>query len=109
MRKWIIGTAVVFAVALLGAGGTLSFAWRVLNSPMPMDERVWLEVPSGTPLWRVSDDLAERGLLRHPHFFRWYATFTGDATRIHAGEYSLAPGLTPRGLLDKLVRRQVYL
>lgn len=109
MRKWIIGTAVVFAVALLGAGGTLSFAWRVLNSPMPMDEPVWLEVPSGTPLWRVSDDLAERGLLRHPHFFRWYATFTGDATRIHAGEYSLAPGLTPRGLLDKLVRGQVYL
>ena len=109
MRKWVIGTAAVFVVVLLAAGLTLSFAWRVLNSPLEIERSEWLDVPSGTPLWRVSENLAERGLMRHPYVLTWYARFTGDATRIRAGEYTLAPGITPLGVLEKLVRGQVHL
>lgn len=110
MRKWIIAAAAAFVLVVLAAGASLSFAWRVLNSPLQIEApQVFLDVPSGTPLWRVSQRLAERGLLRHPHILTWYARFTGDATRIHAGEYALAPGMTPLTLLEKLVRGQVYL
>ena len=110
MRKWLIAAGAAFALVLLAAGVSVSFAWRVLNSPLEIEApQVFLDVPSGTPLWRVSEGLAERGLLRHPRILTWYGRLTGDATRIHAGEYSLAPGMTPRTLLEKLVRGQVHL
>jgi len=110
MRKWLIGSAVVFTLALLAAGASLSFAWRFLNSPMQIDEpQVFVEVPSGTPLYRLSESLAERGLLRHPRILAWYGRLTGDATRIHAGEYRLTPGTTPIALIEKLVSGQVYM
>ena len=110
MRKWVIGAVAVLALVLAGAGLSLWLAWRVLNSPLQLEEsRVFLDVPSGTPLWRVSTELAERGLLRHPYLLTWYGRFTGDATRIHAGEYTLVPGMTPIAVLDKLVRGQVHL
>jgi UPF0755 protein len=38
-----------------------------------------------------------------------YARFTGDATRIRAGEYELTVGMTPLTLLEKLVAGHVYL
>jgi UPF0755 protein len=38
-----------------------------------------------------------------------YARFSGDATRIRAGEYLLTPGLTSLTLLDKLVAGEVVL
>jgi UPF0755 protein len=110
MRKWLIGSAVVFTLALLAAGASLSFAWRFLNSPMQIDEpQVFIDVPSGTPLYRLSERLAERGLLRHPRILAWYGRLSGDATRIHAGEYRLTPGTTPIALIEKLVSGQVHM
>src|SRR5690606_39807647 len=96
MRKWVIGTALAFVVVAAATALSLTFAWRSLNSPMAVGEpQVFLEVPSGTSLSRLSADLAERGLLRHPVVLTWYGRMTGEATRIHAGEYTLAPGMTP--------------
>src|SRR5690606_40516103 len=110
MRKWVIGSAIVFALVLVGAGVSLSLAWRFLSSPMQIDEpQVFVEVPSGTPLYRLSARLAERGLLSHPRILTWYGRLTGDATRIHAGEYRLTPGTTPIALIEKLVSGQVHL
>jgi UPF0755 protein len=69
----------------------------------------WLDIPPGTALARVAAQLAERELIEHPRLFAWYARYTGDATRVHAGEYLLQPGLTPITLLDRLVRGDVFL
>jgi len=69
----------------------------------------FVDVPSGTLLFRLIESLAERGLLRHPRILAWYGRLTGDATRIHAGEYRLTPGTTPIALIEKLVSGQVYM
>ena len=108
-RTFWIALAVVVALAASAAGFT-ALAWRELNAPLPLAaDAEWLRVPTGTPFWRVTVDLAERGLLDSPRLLAIYARITGDATRIHAGEYQLTAGLTPLTLLAKLVRGDVYL
>ncbi len=110
MYRWVLGSVAAFIIALAGAGLSFSYAWRALNSPLSIDEpRVMIDVPSGTSLTRLGQDLADRGLLRHPRLLAWYGRWTGDATRLHAGEYLLTPGLTPVAMLEKLVNGQVYL
>jgi UPF0755 protein len=68
-----------------------------------------IDVPTGSSLRKIGTDLAERGVLDHPRILAWYATLRGEATHVHAGEYELEPGLTPRELLEKLVAGHVYL
>jgi UPF0755 protein len=107
-RGWI--TLGVLAAVIAGGAAFADLAWRSLRAELPIPaEGAWLEVSSGTPLRRVTAELAQRNLLEHPLLLDVYARWRGDATRIRAGEYQLLPGLTPRSLVDKLVSGQVYL
>ena len=110
MRRglWLV-VAALTAVAGATALG-IAMAWRVLNAPLAIPtESVWLEVAAGTSLRRVTLDLAERQLLDQPWLLAAYGRLTGEATRIRAGEYELARGITPVSLLATLVSGQVYL
>lgn len=110
MRKRLWITLLGICVVVIGAAGAVVLSWNALHRPLPIPTNgAWLEVPSGTPLRRVSEGLAARGLLPHPALVTTYARLTGDATRVRAGEYQLTPGTTPLGLLEKLVAGQVYL
>ncbi len=96
------------AVGGLGAAGALS--WRALNSPMEIPSAgARLEIPVGAPLARVTDDLARRALLDTPWILTLYARLLGDAKRIRAGEYEIAPETSPRQLLRQLVDGEVIL
>jgi UPF0755 protein len=110
MRRRIL-IALAVTLLLAASAATLSaLGWRALNAPLTLAaEGEWLRVPNGTPFNRVAADLSERGLLDKPWLLRWYAGATGEANRIHAGEYQLTPGTTPLTLLEKLVRGDVYL
>jgi UPF0755 protein len=111
MRRaiWIV----LGGLALLGASAAMlsALAWRELNAPLSIEPRQaeWLRIQSGTPFHRVAAELGERGLLDRPWLLRWYAGATGDAKRVRAGEYELAPGTTSVTLLAKLVAGDVYL
>jgi UPF0755 protein len=100
----------VLVVLAAAATAVAAFAWRELNTPLPLTaEGTRLRIESGTPFWRVTTDLADRGLLDQPRLLAIYARATGEATRIRAGEYALTAGTTPLTLLDKLVAGDVYL
>ena len=68
-----------------------------------------LQIPPGTPLSRVTDDLAARKILDAPWLLTGYARMVGDSTRVHAGEYRIRAGTSPRGLLEQIVSGQVIL
>src|SRR5690606_40121381 len=89
MRKWL-GIAALGACGLLIAACAVMWAvWRTLNSPMAIgEEPVVLEVPPGSSLIKLGDELEARGMLRHPRMLAWYARLTGDATRIRADRKS---------------------
>jgi len=110
MRKRVWLPLAAVAIALVAGALFAVLAWRTLHAPLRISaDGTWLEVASGTPLRRVSADLAARDVLEHPWVLDIYARVSGDATRIRAGEYRLEPGTTPLTLVAQLVAGQVFL
>jgi len=110
MRKhWWVAATVVTALAV-GALVGVRAGRAALHAPLNIPaEGILLEVERGTPFWRVTKELGERGVLEHAWLLKQYAGLSGDAKKVRAGEYQLAPGTTPLSLLEKLVSGQVYL
>lgn len=108
MKRLLIVCAVLAAAAMVVAAAALWQANRLLDAPLavPADGMTY-EIRPGSALATVSDDLARQGILDHPTVFRWYGRITGKAKDIHAGEYLLAAGTTPRELLDQFVAGNV--
>lgn len=105
---------IVFAVLcgsmVAAACVTLALGWQRLGAPMTVTASgEWLNVAPGTSLTRISDELSRRGVLDSSWAFNAYARFTGDAKRIHAGEYLIPQGSSPRQLLEQLVSGRVHL
>ena len=97
------GTAIAAClIAMLG--------WQILGTPMRVAAPgEWLNVAPGTSLSSISNELSGRGILDSSWALNAYARYSGDATRIHAGEYRIARGTTPRQLLEQLVSGRVHL
>lgn len=107
---------ILYTCAVLAATAGLALvivAWQVvrfLDTPLSLPaEGVVYEIAPGTPFAAVSDDLGQRGVISHPRMFRWYARLSGDAGRIHAGEYLIEGEITPPQLLERFVAGDVRL
>ena len=107
LLKVILALGGVLLLTVLVAG--IQFT-RFLDSPVNVpDDGAEFEIASGTAFRQVSSALGERGIIAHPTYFRLYARVTGKAASVHAGEYTLSAGLTPRDLLDMFVAGDVRL
>jgi UPF0755 protein len=109
-RKWV-GLACLGIVALSGlTAGAAYVSWRMLNTPLQIDEEpIYVDVRSGMSWRAVTAELGRRGIVTQPRLLALYGRLTGDATRIHAGEYALRRGMTPLDMLRTLVAGQVVL
>lgn len=99
------------AVTLALFAGLLTFLWvrSVMHEPLNMESSEAFAVSSGASAASVAADLEARNLLTHPRVFALWARATDAAGSIQAGEYEIAPGTTPAGLLQQLVAGQVRL
>ena len=102
--------AVVLAV-IAGAAWFGGRAWlaHYLQTPLALEEPRILDVPAGSSLKGVANELAQDGVLKFPAVLTEWARYTGDAARIRAGEYEITPETTAAGLVDLLVRGQAVL
>jgi UPF0755 protein len=108
-KRWWAAAAAVTALAI-GALAGVRAGRAALHAPLNIPaEGTLLDVAKGTPFWRVTKELGDRGVLEHAWLLKQYAGFSGYANKVRAGEYQLPPGTTPLSLLDKLVSGQVYL
>lgn len=101
----------VFAViaGLVSAVLALQFS-QFLGKPVTVaDEGTMYQVRPGMAFRSISDDLAAMGIIDNPTYFRLYARIKGQAGSVHAGEYRIAPGTTPRQLLAMFVAGNVEL
>lgn len=109
-RVWRI-VAGLFLVLLLALGaGALYVAGerRALDEPLAVGADGFDFVLSpGTSLNRAARDLAASGVLDRPRALVVYARWHGLAGNIKAGEYHVAPGTTPIGLLRQMVEGRV--
>lgn len=65
---------------------------------------VEVEIPRGAGAQRVSELLGEAGLIERPAFFRLYAGQRGAASRFRPGHYKIPAPVTPRQLVDLIVK-----
>lgn len=91
--------------ALLLAGTAAAAAWWWLQRPLPLAAAtVELSIEPGTSPREVAQAWVAAGVQTDArllyHWFRW----SGQARQIRAGSYEAHAGITPRSLLDKMVR-----
>ncbi len=89
--------------ALAAAGAGVAYAWlhRPLALATPVVE---LSIEPGTLPREIARSWVEAGVQTEATWLYQWFRWSGRAARIRAGSYEIEPGITPVGLLDKLVR-----
>jgi UPF0755 protein len=106
-----VWVAAILAVAILGLG--LSAWWLTLAVERPYKgwagDEVFVEIPQGSGVIAIARRLADAGVIESPRVFR-IAVWQRDAERqLKAGEYRFDRALSPRRVVEKLARGDVYL
>lgn len=93
MRFLAIGlfAAVVAAAAFFGWG------WYSYQAPGPLGTPVNVVIPRGAGLDQIAELLRARGVIASPLVFRTGAALSGEASRLKAGEYAFAAGVSAQG------------
>lgn len=110
MNRIMLAAIGVLLAAALGVAVLGFQVSQFLNAAMAIPEdSVVFEIPAGSAFATVSRDLAERGYVEHPDWYRWYARLTDKAGAVHAGEYLIEAGTTPAQLLQMFIDGDVQL
>jgi UPF0755 protein len=100
-RVFLITTGVGLLLAVWLVHKVVSYPDRAAGSARGTVE---FEIPRGSGAQRVSDLLAEAGLIEKPAFFRLYAGQRGAASRFRPGHYKVEAPVSPRQLVDLIVK-----
>ncbi len=98
-----------FALGLGLAAVAVWFGVRSLDAPLHLPATIRYKVVPGARFARVAADLGALGVVPHPRAWVLFARWKRQAAAVKAGEYEIEPGLTPRSLLEKMVRGEVLL
>ncbi len=108
-KRW--GLILAALVLVLGLAASLLYAdYRAfLDTPLGIPAvGMVLEVKPGMSVAGLAQELQRQpGVLRSAWYLQIYARLHRLAHRLKAGEYALAPGTTPRGLLDQIIAGRV--
>lgn len=104
-RLALVSVIAAFALLALAVGWAAYAALQYPDRKHPgSGKEVAVEISRGMKFPQVVDTLARAGVIDRPSWFRLYAMHRGLANRVRAGKYVLRDDLTPRELLDVLVK-----
>jgi UPF0755 protein len=110
MRRLLRWTVLLLLIGAIAIGGWIYTDYRrFADAPLALGakERV-LDIPLGTPFNRIVAELSRRGLTTADAlYWRALAWEMRVAEGLHAGEYAIEQGLTPRSLLARMARGEV--
>lgn len=107
-KLWIL-----FIVLVVGAVAAAGVVWNEVNrfadaSMAIRKDEPSIVIPRGAGFNRIVDELQARKLSAAPHWFWRMLAERMHVTRdLHAGEYALRPGMTPRQLLEDMANARV--
>lgn len=104
---WLRILLIVVTLAVASVAAAVWYVGHWQQSPLAVEDRLVVTLERGEPFARFADRLHQRQVLDHPDLWRVLARLSGDARRVHAGEYEVLPGDTPATLLARLVRGEV--
>ncbi|RZJ10808.1 MAG: endolytic transglycosylase MltG, partial [Rubrivivax sp.] len=100
--KWLLRAVLaLMLIAALAAGA----AWQWLRSPLSLaTPSVELSIEPGTNPAEVGRAWVAAGVQTDARYLYQWFKWSGQAKQIRAGSYEVHAGITPRQLLDKMVR-----
>ncbi|GAA0782622.1 endolytic transglycosylase MltG [Roseibium denhamense] len=92
---------------LAAVGGALYFGKQKFEEPGPLSEEATIVISSGAGLSGITDRLAGQGVIANSIVDEWIFNlgirFYKNATRLKAGEYAFAPGVSMEEVMRDLV------
>ena len=109
--KRVVRTALfAFLLAAIVVGTGVYKMNRFMDTPVSLPENgATFEIAPGSSFKTVTAELVAQGTIEDDFWYRLYARQSGKAGGIHAGEYTLEPGATPRSMLEQFLRGSVRL
>jgi UPF0755 protein len=92
-------------LAVLAAAGVVAAAVWWLEHPLELSaSTVEVSIEPKTSPREVAQAWVQAGVRANPRLLYEWFRWSGQARKIRAGSYAVSPGITPRALLDKMVR-----
>ncbi len=105
--RWLLRLALL---TMLAACAAAAAAWWWLNRPLPLaGPAAEVSIEAGQSPRRVAELWVEAGVQVQPRLLYEWFRWSGQSRQIRAGSYEVEPGITPRQLLDKMVRGEEVL
>ncbi|KPV40137.1 hypothetical protein AN478_08340 [Thiohalorhabdus denitrificans] len=105
-RRWLL---VLVLTGVLGAAWGAWHLHQFATRPLGAAAAPLLQVPQGSPFRAVVQRMTDKGWVDRPLEMRLLGRLFNVAPRIHAGEYRLAPDMTPLDVLEALISGDVVL
>jgi UPF0755 protein len=103
MGRRVLSLLLLSLIVLAGGSAATIWVLRWVDTPLAsLRQPTVYEVAHGATVASVAKDLAGLNVLDYPQLWRYWTRWSGRAGRLKAGEYQLAPGLTPKTLADLL-------
>lgn len=101
MKRYLLllGVLVLGASALLLAGRVYLEVWS--SRPLSVQATEVISVPSGSSLYRISNQLEASGMIDSARLFRLYGRLHAGKGHIKAGDYEVVPGMSAADLYQK--------
>ncbi|ETW12600.1 aminodeoxychorismate lyase [Roseivivax marinus] len=105
MWRHIASNALTFFVILVFlVGGGVIWAQREYETAGPLSEAICLEVPRGSNMSRVSEDLAEQGAVTSATLLRLGADYSDKTQSLKAGSYLVPENASMAEIVDIVTR-----
>jgi UPF0755 protein len=105
MWKHIASNAMtLFILALIALASVIAWGQRQYAGPGPLEAAICVEVPSGTNMRRVSQDLLAQGAISNDSIFRVGSDYAGKADDLKAGSFLVPSGASMAEIVDILTR-----
>ena len=104
LKSVMWGTAILMALAGFGA------TWLNTQFHLPRDTHSRpqiVEFPKGTSLREIASRLETEGLIRSRYVFTLLSWLKDRSRELKAGEYRLSPAMSPKAILEVVVRGEV--
>ncbi|MEM6679963.1 MAG: endolytic transglycosylase MltG [Pseudomonadota bacterium] len=100
----VLGLLIVAGIAV---GIAINWGKARIAAPGPLAEATVVQVPKGAGLNKISEIMAEAGIVSDARLFRLAAKYGGTARALKFGEYTFDPGVSVDAVLAKLSRGEV--
>ena len=107
MKKFVLWLCSSLLFLLLAASITLGVAIFRFGQPGPNNKEITVVIPPGSGFRAITKELAQQGVIADPLIFQGMVMLNAQAKNFKAGEYAFAPHVTPKRVMDALVKGEV--